>query len=101
MGLQPRDLDVLVLVSDIRAAFNWLTEHGGYDSCSNGYGDIEGDGWTAVRKGDVNIVVCDDRGFFDRWVAAVKVCAWLVSEKKADIGKADRKHIHNIIRDLT
>lgn len=101
IGQQPRDMDYLMLVTDINAAFKWLTESDTYASCSNGYGDIDRDGWTAVRKGDVNIVLCFDKGFFERWVAAVKVCAWMVSEQKIDLTKLDRKHVHNIIRDLT
>lgn len=87
------DLDVLVhgTHADCCALFR-----AGFNQCANTeYGDASSAQWTALRRGDVNVLLCYCPELFNRWAAAAEVCRWVGSTTKAQ-----RVVIHEIVKNL-
>jgi hypothetical protein len=87
---QGKDLDVLILTDDMdrfcnELAFEDFTLEG------NAYA---ADGFRSMRKGDVNALVTQDRGFFDRTVLAAEVTKVLRVQTRED-----RIKVYRVIRE--
>lgn len=70
----------------------WLFGEG-WETCSGEYDDQD-DKWGALRKGNVNLIVTTDKGWYDRALMASTVCEAL---KLTD--KGDRIVAYRVIRD--
>lgn len=65
-----KDVDILVEVSDIEEWHHVLSDEG-WDM-ADGYENI--DGWFAARKGDLNLLVCEDEEHYCNMLGAAWVC---------------------------
>lgn len=83
------DMDICVLVRDVDDAVVSLEEHGYEQTGRAGYADDE---FTTFRKGHVNLLLSEDKEWFNKFLTAAEVCRYL---KTAD--KTQRKAIHRII----
>lgn len=70
-----KDVDVLVLVETVKDVA--ITPDGFTPCAVYAEQDAFGDGWTAYRRDDVNLIVCHNATFYTRWVQAAKWCAEL------------------------
>lgn len=87
------DLDVLLLVEDATSSALLLCQQGFVAGGSNAPGPDQ-DSWWSLTKDRLNIIVCDDRDYFNLWKMATAVCKYL---KVRD--KNQRIDIHGIIMD--
>lgn len=105
----PRDVDFLVLVkpdvgvqefcrrvSDDRGKISLdpLPYGKGWAYCGDQYENSVKDGWMTMRKGNVNLIVTEDKEWYDDCYTASEVCAALGLERKSD-----RVRVHRVIRD--
>lgn len=98
---EPKDIDFLVLVDwtpddfladgTFGAEVRWWWP--GFDLCEGEYDD-KGDQWLAVRKGDINLIVTHDKGWYERASLANSVCHLLKLENKVD-----RVAVYRLVRD--
>lgn len=87
------DCDVLVLGS---FADRQTLELAGFTvCCDTEYGDATSSEWVALRRGDVNVLLCFTSGLYARWKSAAEVCRWL-----APTTKQQRIILHEIIKNL-
>lgn len=92
-----KDLDILVLIKPVEFQSITQATHeifgGAWSLCGEDYEDMD-EHWCARRKGDVNLIITDDPGWFDRAVVANAVCIGLQLEDKHS-----RKVVYRIVRD--
>jgi hypothetical protein len=88
-----KDVDILVLADypDFCGA-RWMFGNT-WTLCAGKYDD-QTDKWGTLRKGNANLIVTVDRGWYDRMKVASEVCAAL---KLMD--KGDRIVVHRVVRD--
>lgn len=55
----------------------------------------------ALRLGDLNLLVCSTREYYQRWVNAAEVCRYIVEASQTPISKTTRVHIHMMVMDDT
>lgn len=83
------DMDICVLVRDVDDATISLEEHSYEQTGLAGYDDDE---FTTFRKGEVNVMLTDNKEWFAKFLTAAEVCRYL----KLDT-KELRKAVHRII----
>ncbi len=57
------------------------------------YGDESSSAWVALRKGNINVLLCFSYDLYMRWVVAAEVCKWLRVTTKQQ-----RVVIHEIVK---
>ncbi len=89
-GVVPNDVDVLVLVE---TSDDVCSCPAGFEASSALYGDGDVD-WASYRRGDVNLILCRDGGFYYRWMQAAVLCGQLsLTDRRA------RVLLHELLRD--
>lgn len=71
-----KDSDILMLVSGeaFDKTITYFVEKHGY--AIGGSGENE-DGWCSVKSGTINVIICKDYDFYEKWVAAAHVCRYV------------------------
>lgn len=91
------DVDVLVLVYARNQAVTVL-EHAGYAIEGEPSSGGPGDEFESLRRGEVNVLVTEDRAFYEKWIRAAEVCKY-VHGRYGHCHKDDRVKIHQLIMD--
>lgn len=85
------DCDVLVLGS-LRDRYTLVSA--GYEVCgATAYGDASSSDWVALRRGNVNVLLCYSAELYSRWAAAAEVCKWL-----GGCTKQQRVLVHELVK---
>lgn len=81
-----QDILVYVLPKNFDRLFSALERDGWTFDGSEAYVNSveEGDGFRSYRKGDINLVITSDRGFYSRFMAATSIAKHLNLLQKAD-----------------
>jgi hypothetical protein len=101
-GVDPKDIDFLVLCHGETVGMNDLIDTSlprhafgeGWDNGGSNALDAEGDQWGSIRRGDVNLILTTDAGWYDRSIKASDVCVALQLTEKFD-----RIVAYRVIRD--
>lgn len=83
-----QDIDVLLLVPEIDPFKDWYVDQG-YEVGGSGQGD---EIWVSLKKGVLNILLCEDPTYFERWKAARRSVQ--VPERLGQ-GQADQRPQHH------
>ena len=93
---KPNDVDFVVLLAPgLKLGEFALAMYDSGWSISNEYKLRNGgDCWTSVRRGKLNLILTDNRKFFDGYVLSTEVCKVLRLAKRDD-----RVAVHEVVRD--
>ena len=89
------DFAILIPEDESVTAYTSILEKDGWGKCGNYDTDNhEKVVWAAIRRDEVNFMVTNDRGFFERYKAAMQVCIALDLQTKKE-----RIMVCKIVRD--
>lgn len=91
------DIDILVQVKDLDKAES-VAIQAGYRK--DGGSCCEFETWSSLKLGKVNLLLCHDPEYYDRWVMAAEACQFL-HKRGVTLSTGDVHGVHAIIMDGT